>query len=155
MASPAYSRLGTDERRRQLLEERLQLARLHIRLQPRAQIHSRRFTERHDGRGHRHVVRDHDRVLALGEGHVEESERHHHALDLTAHAARLEADAIAYAEGARAQQQNAGEDVAEGVLRGETEDDSGERAADRERARVETCVAQRHEQRDTEQQQAD
>ncbi|MEA2438653.1 MAG: hypothetical protein QOH76_77 [Thermoleophilaceae bacterium] len=138
-----------------LLEEALQLARLDVGLEASAQIDRRRLAQRHHGGRHRDVVREHDRVLALRERHVEEPERHHDSLNLSGQPAGLEAHAVADAERPRAEEQHARQHVAEGVLRGQADDHGGERTADRERPRVESRSAQRHEQRDCKQDQPD
>jgi hypothetical protein len=76
-------------------------------------------------------------VGALRERRVEQAERADDALDLAGDAAALEADALADAERPRAQQDGARDEVAERLLRRETDDHRGEGTADGQRARVE------------------
>ena len=82
-------------------------------------------------------------VVALREGRVEQAERADDALDLPGEAAALQAHALADPERPRAEQHHAGEEVAERLLRRETDDDRGEGAADGQRPRVEPGDAQR------------
>ena len=82
------------------------------------------------------AVRDHDVVVAVREGRVEQAERADDALGLPGEAAGLQAHAVADAERPRAEQHDAGDQVAERLLGRETEDDRGEGAADGQRPRV-------------------
>ena len=77
------------------------------------------------------------------------------SLDLPGDPAALEPHPLANAERAGAEQHGAGDEVAEGLLRRETDDDRGERAADGERPRVEAGDAQRDDDRQTDEDQAD
>ena len=81
------------------------------------------------------VVGHHDGVLALGERRVEQPERGDDALDLAGQAARLQPHAVADLERARADQDDAGDHVAERLLGGETDDHRGDGATAGQRAR--------------------
>ena len=74
--------------------------------------------------------------LALAKRRVEQAERGHDALDLAGDAAGLEAHAVADPERPRRDQHDAGDQVAERLLRRETEDDRREGATDGQRAPV-------------------
>ena len=119
-----------------LLQQRLDVDRRDAGPQPRAQVDAGRLAQRDHRDAQHDVVGDHDLVLAVGEDRVEQPERADDALDLPASAAALQPHAVADAERPRAEQHEAGEEVAERLLGGETEDDRGERAADGQRARV-------------------
>ncbi len=148
-------RLAAHRRRDALLEQPLDLARLHVGPQARAQVDRGGLAQRHDRGGEHDVVRDHDRVLALREGRVEQAERGHDALDLAGQAARLQAHALADLERPRGDQHHAGDQVAERLLGRETEDDRGDGAADGQRARRQPGDPQRHQRRDDQEDQPD
>ena len=137
------------------LEQLLDLGRLDVGAQAGAQVDRGGLAQRDDRGAEHDVVGDHDRVLALGEGHVEQAERGDGALDLAGEAAALEADAVADAERARGDQHHAGDQVAERLLGGEAEDDRGDGATDGQRARVEPGDPQRGQRREGEERQAD
>ena len=101
-----------------------------------AQVDGGGLAQRHDRGAEDDVVRDHDRVLALGERRVEQAERGDDALDLAGEAAGLQAHAVADLERPHGDQHEAGDQVAERLLGGETDDDRGDGAADGQRARV-------------------
>ena len=129
------------------LEQLLDLARHHVRAQPRAEVDGRGLAQRHD-RGREHdVVRDHDRVLAAGEGRVEQAERGDDALELAGEVAGLQPDAVADLERAGRDQHDARDQVAQRLLRGETEDDRDDRAGHGERPRLEARDVERDEHR--------
>jgi hypothetical protein len=111
-----------------------------------AQVDSGRLVQRRDRLAEHRAVGHHDRIVAAGEGRVEQPQRAHHTLDLDA--APLQAHALAHAERAGAEQHRAGEEVAQRLLGGEAEDDRGERAAEGERLRCDPRDAQRDEQAD-------
>ena len=75
-------------------------------------------------------------VGPLGQGRVEEAERGDGALERAGEGAADQAHPFADPEGARALQDDAGEDPAQRLLGGEAEQDRGEGAADREGAGV-------------------
>ena len=128
-----------------VLEQRLDLARAHVGAQPGAQVDRGGLAQRHDGGAEHDVVRDHDRVLALREGRVEQAERGDDALDLAGHGAGLQPHAVADPERARGDQDHAGDQVAERLLGRETDDDGGDRASDGQRGRVQPADAQRQQ----------
>jgi hypothetical protein len=119
-----------------VVQQRLDLAGLDVRPQARSQVDPGGLLERHDGRAEHDVVGDHDRVLALGEGRVEEPERAHDALELAGEPAGLEPHAVAHPERPSRDQDHAGDQVAERLLRREAEDHGGDRAADGQRLRA-------------------
>jgi hypothetical protein len=98
--------------------------------------------------GEHDVVGDHDLVLAVREGGVEQPERADDAFDLARQATALQPDAVADTKRARTEQYQPGEEVAECLLGGKTQDDRGEGPADGERPRIQTGHAQRHQHRD-------
>ena len=131
--------------RQALLDRLLQLDRRAAVAQARAQADRLGLAQRADrDREHRAVGHEH-RVAAGVEGRVHQPERGHDALDLAAEHAALQAHRVADAERARAQQHDAGDQVAERLLRGEAEDDRRGRGADRDRARRRRrrCAARR------------
>ena len=136
------ARIGTSI---SLAQQRLHVARLRAVAQRDAHVDRLRLAQRHDGGAEHDAVGDHDAVLAARERRVEQAERADDALGLPREPARLQAHALADAERARAQQHGAGDQVAERLLRGETDDDGGEGAADGERARGEAGDPQRHD----------
>ena len=138
-----------------LLEQRLHVARPDVGAQARAQVDGRGLAQRDDRRRQHDVVRDHDRVLALREGRVEQPERRDDALDLAREPARLQAHAVADPERPRRDQHHAGDQVPERLLRGETEDDGGDRATDGQRLGLQPGDAQRHERRHGEEHEPD
>ena len=138
-----------------LLEQILDLARAHVGPQARPQVDRRRLAQRHHRRREHDVVRDHDRVVALRERRVEQAERRHDALELAGQAARLEADAVADAERPRRDQHQARDEIAERLLRGETEDDRGDGTTDGQRLGLEPGDPQRRQRRDGQEGQAD
>ena len=108
-----------------------------------AHVDRLRLAQRHDRRAEHDAVGDHDAVLPARERRVEQAERADDALGLAGEPAGLQPHALADAERARAQQDGAGDQVAERLLRGEADDDGGEGAADGERARREPGDPQR------------
>ena len=94
-------------------------------------------------------------VLALREGRVEQAQRADDALDLPGDAAALQAHALAHAERPCAEQDGAGDEVAERLLRRETDDDRGEGAADGQGARVQSGHPQRDDDGEPDEDQAD
>ena len=94
-------------------------------------------------------------VLATGELGVQEPERADDALDGAADGTGLQPDPFADAERPRAQQHHSGEQVAERLLRGKTEDHGGERAGGDERGRAHAGDVQRHEDRDPDRHESD
>ena len=137
------------------VQQLLDLGGLDVGAQAGAQVDGGGLAQRHDRGAQHDVVGDHDRVLALGEGHVEQAERGHGALDLAGQPAALQADAVADPERARGDQDHAGDQVAERLLGGETEDDRGDGAADGQRARVEARDPQRAQRGDDQERQPD
>jgi hypothetical protein len=148
-------RLAAHRRLDGRLEHLLHLERRDVGRQPRAQVDPVGLAQRHDGHVEHDRVGDHHLIVALGEGRVEQTQRADDPLDLPGDAAALQAHALADPEGPRAQQQGAGNEVAERLLRRETDDDRGEGAADRERARVEPGHPQRDDDREPDEDQAD
>ena len=98
----------------------------HAGAQPGAQVDRVGLAQRDDRGVEDRAVGQHDLLLALLQDGVEQAQRGHHALVRAAQRARLEAHALADPEGPRAEQDGAGEQVAERLLRRETEDDRGE-----------------------------
>jgi hypothetical protein len=148
-------RLGAHRRLDDLVQQGLEVTGLDVRAQPRTQVDRRRLPQRHDrGREH-HVVRDHDRVLALGERRVEQAERRHDALDLAGDATGLQAHAVADLERTRRDQHHARDQVAERLLGRETEDHGGDRATDGQRLGLQARRAQREQRRRRQEHQPD
>lgn len=85
-------------------------------------------------------------ALRGGECCVEQPERAHDSLDLSGERSALQAYVLAHAEGPGAEQDGAGDQVAQRLLRGEAEDDGGERSTEGQRARFDARDAQRDEQ---------
>ena len=124
-----------------VVEDRLDLGHADARAKPDLDVDRFGLPDRdHHGRKH-DVVRHHDPVLALGERRVEQAERADDPLDLSSDGAGLEADALADAERSRAQQHHAGEQVAERLLRGKTEDHGGECARRDQRAALTPAIS--------------
>ena len=126
-----------------LVEQLLDLARHDVRAQPRAEVDGRGLAQRHD-RGREHdVVRDHDRVVAAGEGRVEQAERGDDALELAGEVAGLQPHAVADLERPGGDQHDARDQVAQRLLGGEAEDDRDDGAGHGERPRLEPGDVQR------------
>src|SRR4051794_26642343 len=113
-----------------VLEQRLDVGWRDARPQARTQVDGVRLAQRDDRHVQHDAVGDHDLLFALAQDGVEEPERADGALDSAGQPAALQAHALTDAERPRAEQHGAGEQVAERLLRGETDDDGGERTAD-------------------------
>ncbi len=95
-----------------------------------------RLAQRHHGQLQEDAVGDQQPVGPLAQGGVEEAERGDGALHRAGQGAADQAHPFADPEGPGALQDDAGEDPAQRLLRGEPEQDRGEGAADRQRAGV-------------------
>ena len=135
-------------RRDPVVEDVLNLRHANTAAEPDLDIDRVGLPDRDDHRRQHDVVRNHDPVLALGERRVEQAERTDDPFDLSADGTRLEPDALADAERSRAQQDHPGEQVAERLLRGETDDHGGECARRDKRGGAHAGDLERHEQRD-------
>ena len=121
-----------------------------------AQVDRGGLAQRHDRRAEHDVVGDHDRVLALGEASCRAGRASRRALDLAGQRRRAcRRTRSPTRNGPRGDQHHAGDQVAERLLGGETEDDRGDGAADGQRARVQARDPQRGERRDDEERQPD
>ena len=124
------------------VEQALHVAGPDVRPQARQQVDRGGLSERDDGAVQRDGVGDHHGVGALGDGDVEQPERRDLTLDLAGDRPALEANAVPDPERPRADEHHAGDEVAEGLLGRETEDDGGEGTTEREGARRDPRDAQ-------------
>src|SRR5205823_11840639 len=92
------------------------------------------------------AVGHHDLLVAARELRVQEAKRADGALQLAADLSTLKSHAVADAKRSRAEQDRPRDHVAERLLSGETDDDRRKRAAERERARLDTSNPQGNEQ---------
>jgi hypothetical protein len=117
--------------------------------QPGSEIDLRRLAEGLNGRPERGRVGQEDRVRALAQGHVHQSQRLDCALGGSGDVSALKAHPLADPEGPCAQEHHAGEDVGQCLLRREAENHCCERAAHREVTLIDAgdaqCGRHRHE----------
>ena len=119
-------RRGPRRHRHAIVEQALDLGRLDAGPQAREQVDRVGLAQRHDRAREHDRVGDHDRVLAARQVGEQQPQRGDGALDLARQRPGLEPDAIAHAERPRGEQHDAGEHVAERLLRGQTDDHGGE-----------------------------
>ena len=116
------------------LEHLLDLARSGVGAEPCPQLDPLRLSQRYHGQVEDHRVRDQDPVRSADQGGVEEAERADDSLQLSGQRPADQPHPVADPKGAGAEQHEAGEQVAERLLRREAEHDRGDGAADGERA---------------------
>ena len=136
------ARLGACRRADALVEDRLDVARADPGADAHLDVDGVGLAEWNDRGREDDAVGDHHPVLPARERRVQEAERADDAFGPARQWACLEPYSFADPERACAQEHHPGDQVSERLLRGETQHDRGERAAERERLRVQSSDSQ-------------